>query len=111
MRIAIQTDNTLHLPLVAIAEQLNSICREISVTVATSGFRIDTPRVSVPSTFIALPKSLREEAKSFDFLVLFTAVPYDNNFFYEECQDIVIVSSYGWNLVTSLPLINGLFYF
>src|SRR5258706_11881571 len=40
-----------------------------------------------------------------------TAIPYENNYFFESAGDEVLISFAGWNLLTNLPVTNGLVYF
>lgn len=94
-----------------IAERLNAVCRGSNFSVLDQQFRIETPFISAPRTHMALPKRIHEVSKTYDYTILLTSVPYDNNFFYEENDGIVIASTYGWNLLTDLPVINGVLYF
>lgn len=73
--------------------------------------RFDSPEISCPETYDKLPQKLVREAAAFDFAVIFTAVQYDNNFFYEFDGSIAIVSFSAWNLLTDLPLTNGASFF
>jgi hypothetical protein len=51
------------------------------------------------------------ENKNYDFVILCTTVPYDNNYFFDGDGNRVILSFHGWNLITDLPVSNGLVYF
>jgi len=111
MKIAIQADNTLHLPMKEIINQLNAVCCSSKFSALDHQFRIETSFISAPRTHRTLPQRIHEMSKAFDCTILLTSVPYDNNFFYEENGGIIIASTYGWNLLTDLPVINGVFYF
>src|SRR5207244_3596280 len=41
----------------------------------------------------------------------FTKIPYDNNYFFEGDHNLVIVSFYGWDQLTTLSTENGAIYF
>ncbi len=111
MKISFQADNTLLLPLAEISEALGELFKNVSFSVLNSNFHIKESYISIPSTVKQLPRNLKKEAKAYDLTILFTTLPYDNNFFYEEHESIIIASVSGWNTLTSLPLANGIFYF
>jgi nucleotide-binding universal stress UspA family protein len=52
-----------------------------------------------------------DEAATADEAILFTKIPYDNNYFMQGSSNLVIVSFYEWDRLTSLPLENGVAYF
>lgn len=111
MRVGLYTDNTLPLALEPLCQLLNSTCEKITFAVGGERFRINTPSVSNPSSYEQLPKKLVAETEKYDLAILCTTVPYDNNAFFDAERPIVIVSFNGWNLLTDLPVSNGLVYF
>ena len=46
----------------------------------------------------------------FDDTFIFTSVPYDNNFFYEGRDGLVIFSFSDWHQLTNIPVANGVVY-
>lgn len=74
-------------------------------------FRLTTPSIHPPTRPSILAPELRAEAATFDLTCLATSVPYENNFFFESVGNSVILSFNGWNILTYLPISNGLVYF
>jgi hypothetical protein len=79
--------------------------------VGTHQFRINTPVITHPNSYDSLPPPLLEESQQSDVAFLFTNVRYDNNYFYSGFQGNILLSFSGWNLLTDLPVTNGLVYF
>lgn len=111
MRCAVYTDNTLPLAVDPLVDVLNQACRSITFHAGTNRLRIDDSQISYPSSYDNLPADLLSEAANFDFAFLCTNVPYDNNFFFHYDGTIALVSFYGWNLLTDIPITNGIAYF
>jgi hypothetical protein len=111
MKIVLYTDNTLPLAVESGCVILNSIFKSVSFSAGKERFRINNQQINAPVTFEKLPKKLLKEANGYDCAIMCTNVPYDNNFFFESEGKLIIISFYGWNLYTDLPITNGLFYF
>lgn len=111
MNIALYTDNTLPITLEPICKLLNSLFKEIKFVVGKERLRIDVPHISVPSIYDNLPKRLLEEAAKYDYVIMCTNVPYENNYYFEGHSNFVLISFNGWNLYTDLPITNGFIYF
>src|SRR5690606_4227648 len=45
-----------------------------------------------------------------DFIIVISQIQYDNNYFYNEKDGLVILSFFAWKYFTSLPIENGLVY-
>ena len=43
--------------------------------------------------------------------ICFTADPYESNYFFEDFYNLAVVSFFGWNHLTDLPLNNGVVFF
>jgi hypothetical protein len=50
-------------------------------------------------------------ANDYDYVLIATSIPYDNNYFFDFRDTIGIISFSGWNSLTDLPIENGLVYF
>lgn len=66
--------------------------------------------VTHPESFRNVHNLLGTKYK-FDWIIYFTEKPFDNNFFYDEFRKVIIVSFYGWELLTKLSKNNGFIYF
>jgi hypothetical protein len=111
MDIVVYADNTLALHLKSFCQLLNSVCESIRFAPGKEKLRIEKGYISSPSTYDRLPEALLREADEFDFAIMSSNLPYDNNFFFDSPNKTVIVSFYGWNQLTDLPIENGLAYF
>lgn len=111
MRVELYADNTLPLPLEHLAKKLSELCHTIDFVKGSEPFRLRETYISYPTTYQNLPQNLKDSLKSNDLSILATAVRYDNNYFFESSGNAIIVSFSDWNLLTDLPVSNGLIYF
>jgi len=111
MKIAIYSDNTLSLPTEPLCDLLNRFCVLLRFTAGRVPVHLNTTFISKPSTFHKLPDLLKADARGYEIAIIATSIPYDNNFFFEAVGNTVILSFSGWNLLTDLPITNGLVYF
>lgn len=111
MRVGLYADTTIPLAVTPLCNILNSLCRVVRFVPGTEGFRLATPSIQPPTRPSLLGADLQAEAATFDLACLATSVPYDNNFFFESLGDAVVISFSGWNVLTDLPIANGLVYF
>lgn len=110
MKIGICLDNTFPLALTTLTNNLNQICCEVSFVVIPARIRIETPYVSAYETHQNALESLGD-IEECDIVILTTMIQYDDNFFFHAHNGLYIISFFGWNLLTDLPVSNGLVYF
>jgi hypothetical protein len=112
MKILLYQDNTLDLDIEALSSAL-SIASSGSLVVekGTADFRIPSRSFHHPTSYGQLSRNLLNEAKAVDFSFCFTRIPYDNNYFYHAKDNLVVVSFYAWEQLTTLPIENGAIYF
>jgi hypothetical protein len=110
MKIAICVDNTFPLACDALVKQLNKLSGSIAFSALSSRARIESPYVSPYITHGAIQKDLGD-IRVYDFTIVATMVPYEDNFFFYAKDDLYIISFFGWNMLTDLPIGNGLVYF
>lgn len=114
MRVTIFKDETINLDLDCIIDNLHRLALGIDVHIGFSHFAIENPPIITQGTYKKLPKAIDEETTDSNAVLLFTDLPYDNNYFWES-TDIndkkIIVSLYGWDRLTTLPRNNGAVYF
>lgn len=111
MRVGLYADNTLPIPIEHLAKKLSTLCHQIEFIKGSEPFRLRETHISHPTTYENLPQSLWHSLNSYDYSIIATAVPYDNNFFFETYSNVCIVSFADWNLLTDLPVSNGFVYF
>lgn len=111
MNILIYADNTMPIQIRPLVDLLNSMCHGAKFQIGKEKVRLPDPVIRCPESYTHLDKKIRAEIKTADLTLIATSIPYENNFFFEEHDDVVIVSFSGWNLLTDLPISNGLAYF
>lgn len=111
MHVKLYNDNKLDLDLDGIAQGLNRIVTNIIFSTGNNLFSPPTSVIKYPDTYRLLPREFKNEAQNFDFTICSTKTPYENNYFFEYSDNIVILSFYAWEQLTSLPQNNGLVYF
>lgn len=111
MNILLYQDGSLNLNLEAVSRGLSAAgSPNLLARKGDASFRINTLPIVHPTSYDQLPSTFLAEAKSVDFSLGFTAIPYENNYFYEARDNLAIVSLYRWELLTDLPAENGVVY-
>jgi hypothetical protein len=111
MKIKLFHDNTLELDIKSISKNITRLASNITVLTGNSSFRIKNSFISAPDTYIDLPSKLINESAGVDIAIIFTDIPYDNNYFWQGEGNICIVSLWGWDSLTSIPRNNGVVFF
>ena len=109
--IQIFEDNTFPFDINSFCLLLNSLCHHVEFIPCTEKFQIKTQKINCPNSYIDLDDTIKKKLKKADLNYLLTNVQYDNNYYFEEYDDNIIVSFNGWNNYTELPTTNGLAYF
>lgn len=111
MKIYLAQDNTSNLNLNLLAEYLNVKFGEPRVESIQTKLHFNSLEISTPESqnFVIQKLGTKAgEANSVTFV--FTAIQYDNNFFYEDHENVMICSFSNWNILSSLPLTNAAIY-
>ncbi|WDI31276.1 toll/interleukin-1 receptor domain-containing protein [Hyphococcus flavus] len=110
MRIAIGIDNTIPLHIPSFMQFFHTHSKFITLHEIGSKFRFESDEVSYNDEISKFSQPLRDELKSMDMAIFATAIPYENNYFFEGIDDIYILSLSGWSYLTGLPMSNGVAY-
>lgn len=111
MKIILTQDKQTNLDLQESAKILNTVCKTIEfeafdrpVILGSSSTHIDfqTERISLLEQL---------ENKDVEHAFYSTKRKYENNFFFYSTVDSTILSFFGWQHYTNLPIENGLFFF
>ncbi len=111
MRVKLYKDNSVEIDLEGIIQGLNKRLSKITFSIGDAIFSIQTSFLKYPDTYQNLLQDLKNDAEQADLSICSTKIPYENNFFFEYSGNIVILSFYSWEQLTSLPQNNGLVYF
>ena len=111
MKCMILCDNTLSLPIKEVCDLLNTNFSAIKFHPGNTKLHFDSAYISFPDSYNKLSQNVIAECSNFDFSLLLTNIRYDNNYYFESSGSITILSFFGWNQITDLPMTNGLVYF
>lgn len=112
MNVRLYSDETIHVDLDCIAISLNEIAKKISFAKGKMPFSISGEYVSNPKTYKNISASVIKEIHKDQLALLFTEKPYDNNYFWDApAGNLIIVSLFEWDILTTLPRSNGIVYF
>lgn len=112
MKVLLYQDHTLNLNLNALCEGLNRITEDdFYIDTGQLRFTLNPGAIKYPVSHKAVSILLADEIRGVDLVVIITALPYENNYFYEEEGKVTILSFYAWGHLTSLPMENGVVYF
>ncbi len=106
--VVLNKEHDVALDLEGIRDHLSRICSSLQVSVGEAVLVLSGEEVSTPASHRGLDLAIREEIRDASFAVLATNKPYDNNFFWEDDEGVVILSFYEWEYLTQLPRNNGL---
>jgi hypothetical protein len=110
-RMLLVREPDVDVDLPTIAQNLNRICDGYDFAVYQDGFVIHSAQIEAPESYQTLSLKLRSKAKMYDQACFITTKPYDTNLFYEEFENLIILSVAGWEKLTPLSLNNGIAYF
>lgn len=110
IKILLYRDATVSVSLENLAEYLNGILAGVQIDIGRELVELDKV-IRAPSSFRSLSKECREEAALADLTLVATSKRYDNNFFFDSVDGMVILSFADWSKLTNLPVSNGLVYF
>ena len=111
MDFVLFADNTLPFQLPALCDVLNDACGHVTFNPGEQRIRLTASELSVPRTYDALPDAIKDECEKHMYALIGTAIPYDNNFFFEWDTNKAFISFSDWNHYTDLPVTNGFVYF
>lgn len=110
-KIALFKDTTFPLQLAGIADIVRNMCSEISVNSHEIAVHIPDMSIQSGKSYAKIAPEVERASESFDKVVLCTNVQYDSNYFHDFQGNVGVLSFFGWNVLTDLPLSNGLLYF
>jgi len=112
MKILFYEDDSLDFNLDGLLSGVNAaINQSLTLIRGNARFRIIGDTIRYDESYRQLPRALFKEAKDADLSICFTKIPYDNNYFFHGEDNLVIVSFYAWEQLTTLPFENGAVYF
>jgi hypothetical protein len=106
MRIGIAFDNSMSTSSSDIVATVNHYAKAIEFVAPQEAFNFPVSQIVFPDTVNAFVSKSAADRR-LDTLLIFTTVPYENNFFFESESDVYIVSLADWNILTDIPIVNG----
>ena len=111
MKIAIYKDQTIAIDAAGIATNLSRLVPNIETYIGKKNIAINGFFVMAPATYVRVKPQISRTATDCDLVFIFTEKPYDNNYFWESDNSVIIVSLAGWENLTTLSMNNGALYF
>jgi hypothetical protein len=109
-RILLYRDATIDCPIREIVGGLNRMI--VSCTFELGNAIVEIPGTSVSlASYSRLPSLFLSEAGRADYVFIATRKRYENNYFFHTESAIAIISFSDWDLITKVPIANGLVLF
>ena len=109
--IRLYQDETIDLDLEKLAKNLNDVSQNIKFIKGKTIVNIEDEIISYPDTYHNISELLINETKDDYKAVIITRKRYDNNYFFTYSGNLVILSFFAWEQLTTLPLSNGVVFF
>ena len=108
MLIAVAADNTIPFHIGSFTSYINSYSKIIKCVDAEISPRFKSASLECEETINLVSEMFEEDIAKSDMVFVFTSIPFENNFFFIGNENLCVVSLYGWNLLTTLPMSNGI---
>ncbi len=109
--ITLFAESDLPVDVDAIVFHLNQLCKHTKFKKGKSVLEFHETTIVHPKSYHNLDRAIVEDAKEDLFAILLTTKPYDNNYFFQTSDNLMILSFSGWHYLTDLSMNNGLVYF
>lgn len=110
MKIVVYQDNTLSLDLESMSKNFVRIAPNITVLKGKANFELCSP-IKYPESYTELPAQIVRDSETADVVLVFTRNQYDNNYFWEGLDNLIIISLFAWEHLTKIPRNNGAAFF
>lgn len=111
MKIYLTKDSTIDLNISRAVKFLNSKCNFARFEELSLSYQAPDELISHPDTHKKYKKHIKQKPGDKEYIIVATEIQYDDNYFYNEEEGLIILSFFGWQYLTSLPKENGLVYF
>ncbi len=109
--IRLYSDNSIELDLSSIAKHLNQLCINIKIHIGKSDCVVPDKIISYPTTYQKISNEIKEETADDFRAIIITRKQFNNNYFFQYSGNLIILSLFGWNHLTSLSINNGVVFF
>jgi hypothetical protein len=106
--VLLATDGVADVRADAISRALNQVCKNIRFAAHTLPLNLGQGPISNPTTYQRIAHVTRPLLNDHALVLIVTELPYDNNYFFDSDDNIIIASAWGWESLTNLPRSNGL---
>jgi hypothetical protein len=106
--VLLATDGSTSIQLRVLVEQLNRVCKYLRFSFHPEPIDLGKGFISNPKTFKRLSGAIAPLCERHSAVFLATELRYDNNFFWDTQDSIIIYSFSGWSMLTNLPQNNGM---
>ena len=109
MKIVLCKDDTIDIDLKKFCHVLNGYANYIQFEFIDTILPLPDKIINNPRTYQKIKYPFKKSKEKIYIIV--TSKPYDNNYFFDASDNVIIISFYAWNSLTDLPISNGLSYF
>lgn len=109
VNIKLIKDKNCNINTDGVADLINGLVDKINIEVVDNNYDINDKLIKAYATHKKHFKNLKNNTSTKTFLII-TDVPYEDNFFLHDYENLAIISFYGWEHLTDLPKENGLLY-
>ena len=109
MKIVLCKDDTVDIDLKKFCDVLNRHANYLRFESINSVILLPDKIINNPTTYQKIKYPFKKSSEKIYIIV--TSKPYDNNFFFDASDNVIIISFYAWNSLTDLPISNGLSFF
>lgn len=107
--VLLASDGRTNVQINKLADNLNRICKYINFSCHKIPIDLGGPFISNPRTYSYLRNKISSTLRKKHSLILIaTELPYDNNFFFDSDENVIVMSFNNWNNLTSLSMNNGM---
>jgi len=111
MKVLLIKDEKIDIDLERCVTILNTICNSVSFESHDKALRLNSPSAEIDFDREVNILSKRFPSDEWDCIFYTTYRKYRDKYFFHSVGNALILSFYGWDQYTNLPLENGIFYF
>ena len=105
--VLLARDTSCDLPVSQLADALNTHCSVLRFEASPTQIDLGKAPLSNPRTYHQIRPFSDPLLKVHSSIIVATNYPYDNNYFWDSDDAVVITSFFGWRDLTKVPLLNG----
>lgn len=106
--VLLASDGRTNVQIDALAKRLNQVCKHLKFESHPTPIDLIDATISNPETYKKIKAATDPLLARHSFIAIATERPYNNNYFSDANDRVVIFSFWGWSSLTNLPMNNGM---